>query len=187
MKTKALIVFLFVLAFTSCKKEMETKQESSQESVVAPQDADKELFKVSFDLVVKKDDNMHLYYTEDGSINFDEKHSVWFPVKGSENPQEVMFKLPKDVLPTALRVDFGYGKNEAQSDVTLKAFRMKYLDKVFEVKDTMIFNYFYPNKENTVVPFKTAILQRKSKDQPIGPILYPHEPLTVELKKMIQD
>jgi hypothetical protein len=50
----------------------------------------------------------------------------------------------------------------------------------------MIFNYFYPNKENTVVPFKTAILQRKSKDQPIGPILYPHEPLSVELQKMVQ-
>ncbi|MCZ8089276.1 hypothetical protein [Flavobacterium sp.] len=185
MKTKALIIFLVIFAFVSCKKETEKKEQSVPEAVV-DQDSDKNLFKVSFDLVVKKDDNMHLYYTEDGSINFDEKHSVWMPVKGNENTQEVIFKLPKDVLPTAIRVDFGYGKNESQSDVELKVFRMKYLDKVFEAKDTMIFNYFYPNKENTVVPFKTAILQRKSKDQPIGPILYPHEPLSVELQKMVQ-
>lgn len=48
-------------------------------------------------MVVKKDDNMHLYYTQDGSINFDEKQSVWMPV-GNESAQEVTFKLPKDVF-----------------------------------------------------------------------------------------
>ena len=63
---------------------------------------------------------------------------------------------------------------------------MNYFDKVFEAKDTMIFNYFYPNKDNTIVPAKTAILKRKTKDQPSGPILYPHEPLTIELKNLVQ-
>ena len=183
---KSLVVFLVALSFASCKKETENKDDKTEIAPTVVQEVDKDLFKVSFDLVVKKDDNMHLYYTEDGSINFDEKHSVWVPVKGSENTQEVLFKLPKDVLPTAIRIDFGYGKNEAQSDIELKAFRLKYLDKMFEAKDTLIFNYFYPNKDNTVVPAKTAILKRKTKDQPSGPILYPHEPLSAELKKIIQ-
>lgn len=185
MKIKSFIAIFALLAFTSCKKDAE-KKEGTTETAITNQEVDKNLLKVSFDLIVKKDDNMHLYYTEDGTINFDEKKSIWMPVKGSENVQEVSFKLPENVLPTHLRVDFGYGKNEAQSDVELKAFRLKYLDKMFEAKDTMIFNYFYPNKENTVVPSKTAVLQRKSKDQPNGPILYPHAPLTEELKKIIQ-
>lgn len=186
MKIKSFIAILSLLVFASCKKEAENAADNTKTTEVAVQEADKNLLKVSFDLIVKKDDNMHLYYTEDGSINFDEKKSIWIPVKGSDNVQEVVFKLPENVLPTHLRVDFGYGKNEAQSDVELKAFRLRYLDKMFEAKDTMVFNYFYPNLENTVVPAKTAILQRKSKDQPNGPILYPHAPLTEELKKIIQ-
>ncbi len=185
MKLRTLILFTVVFTFLSCKKEAEGN-ENKTDSTTAVVEVDKDLVKVSFDLVVKKDDNMHLYYTQDGSINFDEKQSVWMPVKGNESAQEVTFKLPKDVFPTALRVDFGHGKNEAQSDVELKSFRLKYLDKKFEVKDTLIFNYFYPNKDNTIVPAKTAILKRKTKDQPSGPILYPHEPLTIELKNLVQ-
>jgi len=185
MKLRTLIALTAFLAFLSCKKETEGNVNKT-DSTASEVEVDKDLIKVSFDLIVKKDDNMHLYYTEDGSINFDEKQSVWMPVKGNENSQEVTFKLPKDVYPTALRVDFGHGKNEAQSDVELKAFRLKHFDKKFEVKDTLIFNYFYPNKDNTIIPTKTAILKRKAKDQPSGPILYPHEPLTAELKKIAQ-
>ena len=184
MKMKLIFVFLLSVTLFSCKNEEKTND--AADGPVAEQEVDQNLLKVSFDLIVKKDDNMHLYYSEDGSINFNEKQSVWIPVKGSEQTQEVIFKLPENVLPTALRVDFGYGKNETQSDVELKSFRLKYYDKIFEVKDTMIFNYFYPNLENTVVPFKTAILQRKAKDQPGGPILYPHTPLTVELEKIVK-
>jgi len=185
MKIKFLVVLAAIITMVSCKKE-EGSENKTGENTAVNQEVDKDLLKVSFGLVVKKDDNMCLYYTEDGTINFTDKKTVWVPVKGSDNEQEVVFKLPKNVLPTHIRVDFGYGKNESQSDVTLKSFKMNYYDKMFEAKDTMIFNYFYPNKDNTVIPAKTAILQRKTKDQPSGPILYPHEPLTAELKKMIQ-
>lgn len=178
----ATVLFLTLIVF-SCKKEEEKNSDASKANY---QEVDKDLVKVSFDLIVKKDDNMHLYYTEDGTINFDEKNSVWIPVKGSENVQEVVFKLPKDVLPTHLRVDLGYGKNEQQSDVDLKTFKIKYLDKMFEAKDTMIFNYFYENKENTIKLPKTSILKRKDKSQESGPMLYPHTTLTEELKKIIK-
>ena len=129
---------------------------------------------------------MHLYYTEDGSINFDEKKSIWAEVKGNDNVQTVQFKLPKEVLPTHLRVDLGYGKNEKQSDLDLKSFKMEYLDKKFEAKDTMIFNYFYENKDNTIRVSKTAVLQRKDKSQESGPMLYPHTTLTDELNKLVK-
>jgi hypothetical protein len=178
----ATVLFLTLIAF-SCKKEGEKQQEASKE---VNQEIDKDLIKVSFDLIVKENDNMHLYYTEDGSINFDEKNSIWTEVKGSENVQTVLFKLPKDVLPTHLRIDFGYGKNEKQSDLDLKNFKIEYLDKNFEVKDNMIFNYFYENKENTIRVSNTAILKRKDKSQESGPMIYPHIALTEELNKIIK-
>ena len=185
MKINFLVVFTAVLIMASCKKE-ETSENKIEDTSSVNQEVDKDLLKVSFGLVVEKDDNMCLYYTEDGTINFSDKQTVWIPVKGSKDEQEVVFKLPKNVLPSHIRVDFGYGKNEDQSDVTLKYFRMNYYDKMIEAKDTMIFNYFYPNKDNTIVPSKTAILKRKTKDQPSGPILYPHEPLSDELKNIVQ-
>ena len=186
MKHKIVLVMILMASFFACKNEGDSKDTEQTAANPTEEKADENLLKVSFDLIVKEDDNMHLYYTEDGTINFDEKKSIWMPVKGNDQTQEVSFRLPENVLPTHLRVDFGYGKNETQSDVELKSFRLKYYDKIFEAKDTMIFNYFYPNLENTVVPFKTAILKRKAKDQPGGPILYPHATLTVELEKIVK-
>lgn len=186
MKNRIVLVMIVIMSFFSCKNEGDSKVVEQNAANPKEEKADENLLKVSFDLIVKEDDNMHLYYTEDGTIDFDEKKSIWMSVTGNDQAQEVTFKLPENVLPTHLRVDFGHGKNETQSDVDLKSFRLQYYDKTFEAKDTMIFNYFYPNLENTVVPNKTAILKRKAKDQPGGPILYPHEPLTIELQKLVQ-
>lgn len=182
MKIRLIILGFAFLSLVSCKDD----KPKGEAQPAAQEVKNEDFLKVSFDLIVKKDDNMHLYYTQDETINFDEKNSLWVPVKGSDNVQELTFNLPKDVFPTHLRVDLGYGKNEQQSDIELKSFRMKYGEKTFEVKDTIIFNYFYPNKDNTVVVPKTAILKRKSKDQGSGPMLYPHEPLTNQLKLIVQ-
>jgi hypothetical protein len=171
---------LIVLALVSCKDE--------KKETVAPTNEPKEVkgLQVTFDLVAKKDDNFHLYYTEDESVNFTEEKSSWLPYKGKETVQEVTFVLPEEAAPTNLRVDFGHGKNPEQSDIVLKSFRLKYYDKTFEAKDSLIFNYFYPNKDNTLLDNKTATLKRLKQDQETAPCLYPHTPLTDELKKLIR-
>lgn len=181
MKFKAALLFITLLSIISCK-ENKTEDKLNNESVAV--EKDNSIFKVSFDLVIKKNDNMHIYYTQDGTINFDEKNSVWMPVTGNENSQTVTFKLPEDVLPTAIRVDFGFGKNIEQSDVELKSFRMDYYGKVVEAKGVSIFDYFYPNKENTEIIPGTSILKRLKKDQESGPILYPQIPLSEKIKEM---
>lgn len=184
MRIKFLFIVITLVTLISCKNE--SNKDDSKNDSISNVNIDKDLLKISFDLIVKENDNMHLYYTQDGTINFDEKNSIWSEVKGNENIQTVTFKLPKDVLPTHLRVDLGYGKNEKQSDVNLKNFKIEYLDKKFEAKDTMIFNYFYENKDNTVRVPKTAILKRKDKTQDSGPMLYPHTTLTDELNKIVK-
>ena len=167
----------------SCKNDKNTKNESLK--IEASKDYD--LFKVSFDLIIKKDDNFHLYYTEDGSINFIEKTSIWLPVKGSDKQQTITFVFPKDVIPTHLRVDLGFGKNEDQSDVELKHFLMSYFDKTILVKENDILNYFYPNKLTTTVVNGTCTLKRLSKNQDVGPMLYPQILLTEKIKEITQN
>ena len=87
-------------------------------------------------------------------------------------------------MPTHIRVDFGLGKNETQSDVELVSFSINYFDKVIDAKGVEIFNYFYPNKTSTSVSDGTAILKRLKKDQDAGPMLYPHILLTKKLKEI---
>ena len=171
MNSKLSLVLLIALLSISCKKE--NNSEPAAPEVVEVRD---DIFTAAFDLIVEKDDNMHLYYTTDGTINFTEEQSIWFPVKGSADVQEVFFSLPEGVVPSLLRVDLGYGKNEAQSDVELKAFRMKFNGKVEEAKGTEIFKYFTPFEPYTeIVSQSSTILKRKNKNQESGPILYPLE------------
>lgn len=171
-----------ILLLVSCKKNEPQKQYDEKETAVKIE----ENLKVSVEVIIHEDDNFHLYYTEDGTIEFDEERSIWASVSGSKNVQEITFTLPENVYPTNLRIDFGYGKNENQSDVTLQSFKIAYLDNIFEVENTDIFNYFYPNQDNTVVIPNTAILQRKDKSQNTAPIIYPLPQLTEELNKIIE-
>ena len=165
MKSKLIISALFLtFVLFSCKGDNKAD---------APQAVVDNSFKVSFGFIAKKDDNFHLYYTEDETINFNEKQSVWAEIKGSEAQQEVVFKLPEDAAPTHLRVDFGYGENKEQPEIVLKNFKMSYYDKKFEVKDSLIFYYFYPNKDNTILDNKNATLKRVTLDQKTAPSVYP--------------
>jgi hypothetical protein len=182
MKSNFFAIVLIAVTLFSCK---DNKKETNAE-VNADEPKKENFFKVTFDVVVKKDDNFHLYYTEDGSINFNEKQSVWVPVKGSEKEQEVVFNLPEDAAPSNLRVDLGYGVNKEQSDIVLNKFKMDYFGKSFEAKDSLIYNYFYENKDNTIIDKKTNTIKRLKVDQETAPSLYPHIPLAEEIAKMVK-
>lgn len=182
MNTKFALVVLVALLSFSCKNDKAATVVDKPEVASVRDD----IFTVTFDLIVEKDDNMQLYYTVDGSINFDEKDSMWFPVTGKKDAQEVQFKLPEGVIPTSIRVDFGHGKNELQSNVELKSFRMKFNDNVEEVKGVEIFKYFVAFEPYTDVVAGTTTLQRKKKDQDVGPILYPLESQAQLIERLIR-
>jgi hypothetical protein len=182
MKTKSLILFVFLsVSFFSCKEEKKPEENTNTEV----KNVDTK-FKVSFELEAINDDNFHLYYTEDGSIKFTEEKSLWYPYKGSDKPQEVVFSLPEDAIPTNLRVDFGHDVNKEQTEIVLKKFKMNYYDKSFEAKDSLIYYYFYPNQESTILDKKTSTLKRIKLDQNSPPILYPHETLSQEIDKLVK-
>lgn len=183
MKTKFTIVALVLsLAFISCKKSEEKNQEAPITEVA---DANKDLFKVSLDLVIKKNDTLHLYYTEDGTINFNEESSIWLTVEGKDVAQEVTFNLPKDVIPTQFRIDFGVNKDN--QEIVLNRVKFDYLDKSFAAVDGNIYTYFRPDESVTTLDVATKTLKRKDSNSLKGTSLYPHEgPLAEQISLLVK-
>lgn len=180
MKYSLIITCLVFTTLFSCKENKETDQNNPQSVEVVKED----FFKVTLDVVVKKDDNFHLYFTEDGSILFNEEKSVWNQIKGSDKPQTVVFTLPKDVLPTAIRLDLGYGVNPLQSEIEIINFNCSYFGKSINAKGIEFFDYFYNTPESSTIIPGTSKLKKLDKNQGIGLILYPNENLQAKIKSI---
>ena len=174
MKYKTLIAFFIVaLTLISCKDE------KAKEEPVAKVD---NAFIITFNLIVKKDDNFQIYYNEDGSDSFPPENYIDVAVKGSDNPQEIIFKLPEDALPASLRFDLG--SNKEQGEIKINDFKMKYLDKVFFAKDISFINYFWSNDQIDYIKDKAIAKQKPIDNQPYDPIFIGTELLKIELKKI---
>jgi len=184
MKTKILFVFaLFITIFFSCKEEKKTEEVLTEET----KEVLYENFTVTLGIVAKKDDNLHLYFTEDNSINFTEDKSVWAEIKGNEANQQVVFKLPINAIPTDLRLDLGYGKNPEQMEILINSINFNYFDKSLVIKGSEVSNYFYPNKQNTVLDNLTGTVKRIKVDQETAPSLYPHTALEEALVELTRE
>ncbi|WP_320816021.1 hypothetical protein [Flavobacterium sp.] len=187
MKTRILFTVLFSsFAFISCKQETkvdETSTEVQQEEIKE----NPATFKVIFEVVAKKDDRFHLYFSEDGTINFPEEGSLWVDVKGNENSQEVVFEFEEDVIPTQLRIDFGTNRDQGQMEI--KNFKMKYFDNIFEAKGNLFFDYFGPDVNTVTVDKTTSLITPIVKEGKnyVPPSFYPSEQaLSAQIVKLTQ-
>lgn len=177
MKTKFIFLLLLSLSFfTSCKDNKQEKVETKE--------VEKITMKISFNAIVKQDDEFQLFYTEDGSENFKGENSILVPVKGSASPQDIVFELPEDVLPKMIRFDLGGNKN--QEEVVFNAFGISYLDKKFSAKGIELSQFFY---ENDQIQFnkekgtaKPVVVEGKEYD----PIFMATEVLKEELQKIVK-
>ena len=178
MKTKFITILLVAFTLFSCKQEKKPADADVKKEEVS------NVFQVVFELSVTKDDHFRIYYTEDGSINFNEEHCVWADIKGSPETQKVVFNLPENTIPTQIRWDLGVNKD--QENMVLKSFKMSYLDKSFEAKVPMFFKYFRPNLECTTLDVeKGIVIPMKKGDKYTGPSFYPELPLADEIKKLV--
>jgi len=178
MKSKILVLLLAFAVF-SCKKEEKPAPEPKAQEEMP------EMFIVKLNVTVKKDDSFHLFYTEDNTINFNEKNSVWAELKGKDTPQELVFKLPESAVPTHLRMDFGV--NKEQEEIVINDFKMEYFDKSFEAHGPEFFTYFYPNLECTNIDkVKGTAIPVKKGTAYTGPMFYPQIALSEKIKSMMK-
>lgn len=154
-----------LMTFVSCKDDKKTDNQVIEEPV--------NTFEVTLDVNLKKNDTLHLYYTEDNSINFTEENSLWVSAEGKEQNQNVVFKLPVDVFPSQFRLDMGV--NPENERIVLNGITFSYAGQTSTIRDSLIYNYFRPDESVTVLDKKTNTLSRKDPKATRGPSLYPHE------------
>lgn len=166
MKVSIITVILLVSTlFIGCKKE---KSIDNLEEVKSQKIENN--FKVTLNVVLKKDDHFSLYYSEDKTLNFNSE-ALWSEVKGNENPQDVIFTLPEDVYPTDLRLDFGM--NKQQDDIYLKMVTFEYKGIKKQIIGADIVNYFIPDQSKCTFD-STGLIKAVVKDgNRQFPSLYP--------------
>lgn len=176
---KILLSALTVLFLMSCKNDGKEK-ETTEESGKLP-----ETFNVSFNVTVKKDDTFQLYYTEDKTLNFGDAMSVKTLVKGSDLSQEILFKLPVDVVPTNIRLDLG--DNKEQGSVVMHSMKLKYFNNIFEAKENLTKKYFYFQENQLKYDEATSTLTLvNTEGQTYDPLMWSNELLGVELEKLVK-
>ena len=179
MKTKIILSILWVTVFfTGCKND---KSVDSLD-VVKPVVVDNS-FKVTLNVIVKKDDDFSLFYTEDGSIDF-KGEPMWTGVKGSENVQPVTYTLPQDVFPTELRLDFGMKKD--QEDIILKSVVLEYKGKTRQIAGPELITFFRADENKCSFDPASGVIKAVVKDGVRQfPSLYPQEAnLKPEIEKL---
>lgn len=180
MKSRIVIaIVLFSTFIVGCKNE---KSVDSLD-VVKPEVIEKN-FQVTLDVVVKKNDDFALYYTQDGTSDFKDA-PIWMGVKGSDASQKIVFNFPENTVPTNIRVDFGINKD--QETMTINNYKMTYAGKSFEASGVNFFKYFKANEECTQVDKeKSLIIPVKKEGKYFGPSFYPEQLICDEIAKMVK-
>ncbi len=182
MKTRNFVVsLLMILVLVSCKDEKDSKTPVEDKNEI------KETFDVSFNLIIPKDDTFQLYYTEDGSLNFGDERSVKSVVKGSGQAQDLLFKLPADVLPTYIRLDFG--QNPEQENILINSMTFKYHDKTYNVgygngQETLNHFFYYKDGHVKYDEATHTIILLKPKDQPFDPYMWSNQLVLEQMEKL---
>ena len=177
---KILSSALIVLVLASCKND--AKEKVKEENQKLP-----ETVSVIFNVTVQKDDNFHLLYTEDQTLNFTGEKSIALVVKGSDKPQDIIFKMPEDVFPTNIRLDLG--ENKDQGEMEVNSIKATYYNSSFEHKEPAGFakKWFYCND------FQLAVNESSNKvkgvvgnDKRYVPLMWCNEVIRDEFVKLVK-
>lgn len=148
MKLKFLIAIAAAALLTvSCKDDKKPSESTEASEVSAPVDQD--IVVITLNATAKKDDSFQIYYKQDLDVDapFKEEESLYSEFKGSEQPQDIVWKLPKDVLPTMMRFDVGV--NKQQDPIVIHRFSVSRNGKKFEYSGAD-FNKIFMANEQTV-------------------------------------
>jgi len=176
MKGKILLLLFVSISVLSCKNKEEAQEVKVEEK--------NNLFTITVDMIVKKDDSFQIYYMEDINEGVNPKNYVDVAVKGSDKSQEVVFKLPEDVVPANIRFDLG--GNKEQEPIKINSFKMNYFDKKFEAKNEA-FDFFFGYNPQISFDKSTSIATIKAlPNEPYDPICIAKTSLQDEFKKMVK-
>lgn len=179
MKTKRLVLlFITLVAIVSCKDE------KKPEATVAEAPKTDNLFTVTLNATVLKDDSFQLYYRQVGINQYEEKNSLFVEFKGSPAPQDIVFRLPEDVIPEFIRLDFGV--NKQQSVIKVNSFKMDYFGKEFKVDGVNFFNFLQVAETTMKLDKANATVTPFEKNGSYDPITTSELGLKTEIEKLVK-
>lgn len=172
----------FILMSTliiGCKNENKGNQASPTVTEVKDN-----IFKITIESIIKKDDDYSLYYTDASGPEF--KETLWSGVKGSETPQKTTFIIPNENVPVEIRLDFGLKKD--QEDIVLKSVQLEYNGKKRDIVGAELGIYFRADDNKCTFDPTTGIIKAIVKNgERQSPSLYPQDKvLKAEIEKVIQ-
>lgn len=147
-------ILMLCVFFTCCEKNSKTDS-----------------LKMDFDIVVRENDSIHVFYSNNSSVEFNEKQSYWINVKGSKKNQTISFTFPDTIQPKQIRIDLG--RNKKQPEIILNEIAFFYKNEKITAKGEEVYFLFRVDESNTVIDKLVGSLKRKEPDQETGPSLYP--------------
>jgi len=184
MKTiKLFLASAVFVCLSSCKDDPKTEKPAEEATI--ENKVDENLFRVTLNATVLKDDSFQLYYREAESGNFEEANSLFVELKGSEQPQDIVFILPADAIPYYIRLDFG--TNKEQQPIKVNDFKIEAYGRKFEAKGSEFFSYLLINestmKKDVATSTVTPIL---TKEGTYDPITTSEKALFDQVQKLVQ-
>jgi hypothetical protein len=169
MKTIKTILMFMSIILAGCGRQTE------DQGTLNSREADNTL-KVMFQVIMERGGSISLYYTSDGSINFNSKQVITKAVDAKTELQEVLFELPKDITDTQLRVDFTSHRNN--KNIVFKRFKVFYGDKLIDAYETEVFRFFMPDITKCKVNRETGLITPVVEDGQVQtPSFYPYKEL----------
>lgn len=161
MKRIFLLVTTMVLSLASCGKKEEVKDETIK---VNPK-----TFKVEIEGIFKKDDELILFWKDKSISFFDDNHTIYQGIKGSEVPQKVVFEFQEGDIPNDIRLDISSKKE--QNEITLNYVKLEQESRSFMILKDKFTEFFRPN-EYMSLDSKTGKITTKELNGGYDPILF---------------
>ena len=178
MKNNFLILLLVSVALVSCNGKNEESKENKENTEPV-----NEFFSVEIDAFASKTDDFAMYFSEDGTSNFQDINAKWYGINGGKASQVVLYNLSEETLPTHVRLDFGL-KN--QDSVVVKSVKFDYYGNKFEFKGSDFFKYFIKDEQfvTKIDPAKETLTILAKDGVYKAPYYYPTQ-LTIDKIKEI--
>ncbi len=185
MKKKLIYLFLVVsiICFFSCQKNIPPNKNNFR-IWLNPDIKVDDVFSLSLNLEARFNDQFKIYYTEDNSYKFSEEKTVRAKVKGLGYSQKITFKLPKNVRPTNIRIDFGININ--QKLFILDTISLGFNNDRIKIPPSSLLKYFETNKQLKYdsINHNLKVIQNNNQKR-YSPIIISKENLFLEIKKLI--
>ncbi|MCB0383322.1 MAG: hypothetical protein KDD05_08510 [Psychroserpens sp.] len=139
------MVFVVSVVLLSCKNDTKSTENTNttDKKINTNVSNNEEIFSLTLNAIYPKDDVVIVFYTQYEGETYGEDQMIRKKVTGSENVQEIEFKMKKKDYPLNLRIDFS--AYETQDTIKVYDCVLKYQNKSYIIEGNKLKDYFIFN------------------------------------------